>query len=148
MNEDIIMKLDDTILSGLEGLDSLDPGSEEMSKAVDNIVRLYKLRIEDSKVAVERDKEMNENDYKRDQMDLEERYRKKTLESTEKAQKEQLKEQRIDRCVKIGLAGAELLIPLIFYACWMDDGFKFEKEGTYTSKTFMNLINRFRPTKL
>jgi len=29
----------------------------------------------------------------------------------------------------------------------IEKGFKFEETGTYTSQTFKNLINRFRPTK-
>lgn len=48
---------------------------------------------------------------------------------------------------KVGIAAAELLIPLMFYGIWMWKGFKFEETGTYTSTTFRGLFNRFRPTK-
>jgi len=52
-----------------------------------------------------------------------------------------------DRYFKLGIAAAELLIPLMFYGIWMRKGFKFEETGTYTSTTFRGLFNRFRPTK-
>ena len=59
----------------------------------------------------------------------------------------QLDEQVKDRYFRLGIAAAELLIPLMFYGIWMRKGFKFEETGTYTSTTFRGLFNRFRPTK-
>ena len=61
--------------------------------------------------------------------------------------KEQLAEQVKDRYFKLGIAAAEIVLPLIFYATWMRKGFKFEETGTFTSTTFRGLFNRFRPTK-
>lgn len=52
-----------------------------------------------------------------------------------------------DRYLRLGLEVASLVLPLMFYAAWMDKGFKFEREGTYTSTTFRGLFNRFRPTR-
>ena len=59
----------------------------------------------------------------------------------------QLEESRIDRWVKIGIAGAELLVPLTFYGIWLWTGFKFEETGTYVSPTFKHLIKFFKPKK-
>ena len=59
----------------------------------------------------------------------------------------QLEEQVKDRYFKVGIAAAELMIPLMFYGIWMNKGFKFEETGTITSSTFKGLINRFKPTK-
>lgn len=56
-------------------------------------------------------------------------------------------EKKFDRYFKYGIASAEILLPLMFYAYWMRKGFKFEETGTITSNTFRNLINKFRPTK-
>lgn len=67
--------------------------------------------------------------------------------SEEDYRKEQLAEQRKDRFVHICIAGAELVLPLVFYAAWMRRGLKFEETGTFTSTTFRGLFNRFRPTK-
>jgi hypothetical protein len=49
--------------------------------------------------------------------------------------------------VRIAVAGAELVLPLMFYGIWMRRGFKFEESGVYSSTTFRNLFSRFRPTK-
>lgn len=38
--------------------------------------------------------------------------------------------------------------PLVFYSIWMDRGFRFEEEGTYTSQTFKGLTNKFSPTRI
>ena len=65
----------------------------------------------------------------------------------EQFNKEQLAEQVKDRYFKLGIAAAEIVLPLIFYATWMRKGFKFEETGTFTSTTFRGLFNRFRPTK-
>lgn len=48
---------------------------------------------------------------------------------------------------RLGMAAAELVLPLMFYGVWMRRGFKFEQDGTFTSQTFRGLFSRFRPTK-
>lgn len=62
-------------------------------------------------------------------------------------QKRQARDQMVDRCVRAGVAVGELVLPLVFYGIWMNKGFKFEETGSFTSTTFKNLLNRFRPTK-
>ena len=42
---------------------------------------------------------------------------------------------------------AELVLPLMFYGVWMRRGLRFEETGTFTSQTFKNLFNRFKPTR-
>ena len=56
-------------------------------------------------------------------------------------------EKKKERLVKIGIAAAELVLPLMFYAVWFRKGLKFEETGSFTSTTFKGLINRFRPSK-
>ena len=45
------------------------------------------------------------------------------------------------------IAAAELVLPLMFYGVWMRRGLRFEETGTFTSQTFKNLFNRFKPTR-
>lgn len=52
-----------------------------------------------------------------------------------------------ERMIKVVLEGAAVIIPVVFYNVWMNRGFKFEEEGTYTSNTFKNLIGKFKLTK-
>ncbi len=61
--------------------------------------------------------------------------------------KEQLEEQIKDRYFKLGIEAAGIVLPLIFYGCWMKRGFAFEETGTYTSTTFRGLFSRFKPTR-
>lgn len=55
-------------------------------------------------------------------------------------------ELRTDRIIKVIIDGAVVIVPIIFYNVWMNKGFKFEETGTYTSNTFKNLFNKFKPT--
>ena len=128
--------LNEEIGKEIQALSSLDSGSKEKSTAIDDLTKLYKLRIEESKNYWEYD----------------EKYNRRVMEDEASAREEEMKrtqlsEQIKDRYFKLGIAAAELMIPLMFYGIWMKRGFKFEETGTYTSTTFRGLFNRFRPTK-
>ena len=118
MSENIKELLNKEIAAEIQAISSLDSGSEGKSKAIEDLAKLYRLRIEETK----------------SELDAEDK-------------RSQLDEQVKDRYFKLGIAAAELLIPLMFYGIWMRKGFKFEETGTYTSTTFRGLFNRFRPTK-
>lgn len=115
-DEKIKHLLNEEIKSEIQNLSSLPPGKEK-SNAVEDLVKLYKLRIEETK---------NESD--------------------KQFKKAQLKEQHRDRYFKLGVEAAAIILPLIFYGIWLRRGFKFEETGTFTSTTFRNLFNRFKPT--
>ena len=121
--------LEEVISAEIKRLYSLEPGSQEHSAAVDSLTKLYKLKLEDDKNAIEHlDKA-------------------RCCESDEFYKSAQLTESVKDRYFRLCIAGAELILPLIFYGVWMRRGFKFEQEGTFTSQTFRGLFSRFRPTK-
>lgn len=117
MIEPIKQKLDEEILRELENLSSMDQGTQEHTDAVDSLTKLYKMRNEDDRLTIE----LNEK-------------------------KEDRNDKKEDRIVKIGIASAEIVLPLMFYAVWMRRGLKFEESGTFTSQTFRGLISRFKPT--
>lgn len=119
MDESIKKMLDEEIMEEITDLSNLQSGSEEKSTAIDDLVKLHKLRIEEAKVELE----------------------------GEKLKKDPITEQSKDRYLRFGLEAAGIILPLIFYAAWMKKGFKFEETGTYTSTTFRGLFNRFRPNK-
>lgn len=136
MGENIKELLNEEIAAEIQAISSLDSGSEEKSKAIEDLAKLYRLRIEETK----------------SELDAEDKRSRRTLESEasvreNEIKKSQLDEQVKDRYFRLGIAAAELLIPLMFYGIWMRKGFKFEETGTYTSTTFRGLFNRFRPTK-
>lgn len=129
MGEEIKTMLEEEIRNEIENLSSLPIEGEGYTKAVDNLAKLYKLKLEEDKTSMEYlDKTQNR-------------------ESDKGFKVAQLEENIKDRYVRIGIAAAELVLPLVFYAVWMKRGFKFEEKGTYTSTTFRGLFSRFKPTK-
>ena len=129
MGEEIKNLLEEEIKNEIENLASLEPGSEKHSTAVESLAKLYKVKLDEDKTSMEYlDKTRNR-------------------ESDKGFKVAQIEENVKERYVKIGIAAAELVLPLMFYAVWMRRGFKFEENGTYTSTTFRGLFNRFKPTK-
>lgn len=129
MGEKIKDLLEEEIKSEIENLSSLNAGSQEHSAAVESLAKLYKLKIEEDKSSM---------DY----------YEKEESRNTElNIKRNQMDEAVKDRYFRLGIAAAELVLPLMFYGIWMNRGFKFEKDGTYTSQTFRGLFSRFKPTK-
>ena len=154
MSENIKELLNEEIAAEIQAISSLDSGSEEKSTAIEDLAKLYRLRIEETKSeldaedkrsrrTLESEANVRENEIKKSQLDEQI----KADVQDEQYKRSQLDEQVKDRYFKLGIAAAELLIPIMFYGIWMRKGFKFEETGTYTSTTFRGLFNRFRPTK-
>lgn len=129
MDEEIRKLLEEEIKTEIRDLSTLEPGSKEKSTAIEDLAKLYKLRIEETK----------------NELDFSEKY--DAREGDKQLKKDQLEEQVKDRYFRFGVEVASIILPLIFYAAWMKRGFKFEETGTYTSTTFRSLFNRFKPTK-
>lgn len=139
--------LDDVIETEIANLRTLPSGDERRVDAIRDLASLHKLRIEEIKAQTDADEKS-----KRREMDSEQRKEELAYKNADRAREEefqsrQLREQKIDRYVRVAVAGVELVLPLVFYGVWMKRGFKFEESGVYSSTTFKNLFNRFRPTK-
>lgn len=144
-------KLDQEIARQLEILEKLSPSDgAKYELAVDSLAKLYKLRIEEEKneseeateqdkVSIELDKLKNEQDKVALEMD---RFKNELDEKDAEA-----KDRKFDRWLHFGLDAAGIVVPIIFYNIWMNRGFRFEKDGTFTSTTFKNLFHLFKPTK-
>ena len=129
MDEEIRDLLGEVIKTEIRNLSTLEPGSKEKSTAIEDLAKLYRLRIEET----------------RNEWDFNEKY--ESRDSDMQFKKNQLEEQVKDRYFRLGIEAAGIILPLIFYGIWMRKGFKFEETGTFTSTTFRGLFNRFRPTK-
>ncbi len=136
MSKEIEDLLREEIKNQIEGLSDFESGSEEKLKVIKGVAELYKLKIDEEKVKAEstdkEDRRKTENDFGQREIVLKE---------------EEAKELKKDRLIRVCISGAELILPLLFYAVWMRKGLKFEETGTFTSTTFRGLFNRFRPTK-
>ena len=129
MDEETKAMLEEELQDEIRRLYSLAPGTKEKTEAINGIVSISKLIIEDTKLS----------DEAATATDAEER------EERQKAA--ELKEKRIDRYFRVGVEVTGIVLPLVVYVIWMGKGFEFEKTGTFTSKTFMNLFQKFKPTK-
>ena len=110
------MLLEKEIRRSLTELDSFAVGSQERAEAVADLEKLYKLRLEEKNLDAEREE-------------------KKTCDAA----------AVLDRKIRLGVDIGAIVLPLLFYGRWMAKGFKFEETGTFTSVTFRNLFNKFRP---
>lgn len=119
--------LDDAIETEINNLNSAS-NKDEKSEVIKNLAALHKLRIEEIKTETE-----IEEKSERRAMDKAAHDEDATLKAF------QLDENTLDRYAKIGIAAAELVLPLMFYGVWMRRGLRFEETGTFTSQTFKNL---------
>lgn len=108
--------LSEKIEEGFKKLSTLEDGSEAKQKATDDVAKLYSLKIEEDKLAVEReDKEAQHKDVVRDRW--------------------------INAGVQVGLA----ICGWLAYDIWHRRGLKFEETGTITSPQTRNLISKMLP---
>ncbi|MCD7860970.1 MAG: hypothetical protein LUG25_03555 [Oscillospiraceae bacterium] len=128
MNESKDM-LEEAIERSFEDLKNLDAGSEERKTAVEDLAKLYRLKIDENKADDEVALKETEQDLARQTKD------------------DDRKEQRREHWVRVGIAGGEIILPLAFYAFWLQSGFKFEETGVFTSPTFKGLTKWFKPKK-
>ena len=66
-------------------------------------------------------------------------------ESEARNKKIEKRYQIIDWIIKIGIVGLQVGIPAYTFGKYVKAGFEFEKEGTYTYKTFSNVLSKFKP---
>lgn len=146
--------LEDEIATEFEDLGSLEAGSKEKSTAIENLVKLYRLKIDDDKNTWEfnekYDQRIAENErhqldgqLKEKQIDGDSELRERELE----IKKEQMKEQSKDRWFNLGIQVGTVLIGIIAYDRWFKRGLKFEETGSITAPMTKNLLSRMLPKK-
>lgn len=121
--------LNEEIEKEISKLEYLEDGTPEKATAIEQINKLYRLRIDESKV---------ENDFKLGN---------KKVASDEYVALEEKESRKWTDWIRIGLDGLSVVAPLVFYGVWMKRGFKFEETGTFTSDTFRGFIKFIKPTR-
>lgn len=154
MNEDNKILLESEITTQIEGLSNLEQGSKEHTAAVENVVKLYRLKIEEDKNVWEINEKIDRRLMENEQHNLDGQLKEKQIEYDQtiheleqELKTAQLEEAKKDRYFKYGVEAGLGLLTLAFYGLWLRRGFKFEEEGTYRSKTFMNLTKFFKPKR-
>lgn len=136
MKKDLKEALTGEVIDQIEGLDYIEPGSEEHSRAVTDISKLLQQLNEGEKLE-------NDISFNADNID----YQLNKLDEDRKSADKERKFNLIGTIAKGALEGLVAITTLIVYDKWMKDGFEFEKEGTYTSTTFRNFFSKVRPKK-
>lgn len=111
---DIKQMLEEEIENQIVELKSLEAGSEEKSRATEDLAKLYKAKIEETKV-----------------------------EADANNKKHELNDQVKDRYWRYGIEIGLGLIAIGFNAVVFSRGMKFEETGTYTSGTFRRFMGNF-----
>ena len=121
--------MDKELKRRFEDLESPKTGSDEQSKATDNIVKLYKLRMDENEQNVSKEADEDKLLLEKSKLELE----------AEKA--------KDDKLIRILTTVTSVGISIAGFAVgshWYGKGFKFEETGTICSSTFKGLMKDFR----
>ena len=121
--------MDKELKRRFEDLENLKTGSDEQSKATDNIVKLYKLRMDENEQNVSKEADEDKLLLEKSKLELE----------AEKA--------KDDKLIRILTTVTIVGISIAGFAVgshWYGKGFKFEETGTICSSTFKGLMKDFR----
>jgi len=142
MKKDEIMEmLDNEIEALINELGETEPGTEKHESITKDLERLYKLRIEETKVVEDAEIQREKIDIDRDvseykaQIDVD--------INTDKLAEER-RQHKIDKIFN----GCEIGAHMALYALLVWCGFRFEEHGTFTSPTFKNIWRGIRSKKL
>lgn len=121
--------MDKELKRRFEDLENLKTGSDEQSKATDNLVKLYKLRMDENDQNVSKEADEDKLLLEKSKLELE----------AEKA--------KDDKLIRILTTVTSVGISIAGFAVgshWYGKGFKFEETGTICSSTFKGLMKDFR----
>ena len=136
-------KLNEAIERHLDEMGGLGVGSEEMAKAIKAMAQLHTLRIEEEKLSNELCQITNEETARSERQIME--TQKEAFEQI--MRDEEIKERKRDRFFRIGVAAAEIILPLAVYTGLAMLGFAREFDGVITSDTLKRVLNTAKPKK-
>lgn len=122
-------RLDKELERRFEDLENLKTGSDEQGKATDNIVKLYKLRMDENEQENSKNADEDKAVLERHKLELEEQ------------------KAKDDKLIRILTTVTSVGVTIAGFAVgshWYGRGFKFEETGTICSSTFKGLMRDFR----
>lgn len=129
MNAAIATMLDEEYEKTLKAVSEAEVGSEEAKWQLQKLGELHKQRMNEQKTSDEVYLQMEELSLKKAETQM---------------KKQQMKDGKKDRIIKIVLDGAAILIPVTVSSYWMAKGLTFEQKGTFTSRTGQWLSSHLR----
>ena len=122
-------RLDKELERRFKDLGNLETGSDEQGKATDNIVKLYKLRMDENEQENSKNADEDKAVLERHKLELEEQ------------------KAKDDKLIRILTTVTSVGVTIAGFAVgshWYGKGFKFEETGTICSSTFKGLMRDFR----
>lgn len=122
-------RLDKELERRFEDLENLATGSDEQGKATDNIVKLYKLRMDENEQESSKNADEDKAVLERHKLELEEQ------------------KAKDDKLIRILTTVTSVGVTIAGFAVgshWYGKGFKFEETGTICSSTLKGLMKDFR----
>ena len=116
--DEITTLLEETIIDDIKSLSGYNEVSEERAKAVDNLVKLHRLRIEELKTVNEQKNKLDE-----------------------------FTERKTDRLINVGIAILSTVGGWIIYDMFDRRAYKYDSEGIIRAPHIRNLITRVLPKK-
>ena len=128
--------LGEEIKKEIGNLSSLGDATEKKSKAIDDIAKLYRLKLEQDKIEAEHEDSRNRPELEKEAKDDE-----------RVSREEQRKGVNLDRVINVGLQVLTVVGGWIAYDIWHRRGLKFEETGSVTSPFTRNLMTKMLPKK-
>lgn len=141
--DDVRNLLEEEIEDEIRDLSSLRAGSEEKSKAIDDVAKLYRLRIEEIKAETERNDKNNQYELGKSKLELDDEIARADYDVKDAQQKA----ESIERWINFGVQVGFTLGGWIAYDIWHRRGLKFEETGTIGSQWTRNLMTKMLPKK-
>lgn len=144
MDENEILKqLGEQISKEIENLESLEPGTEKHTAAVESLAKLHRLRVEELKLEMEEAHYQNDAEDRLHQMNAE-----IEVKNAEIALKDaELNEKTKDRYFNAALKVAGKIFEAACFAKWLAIGLEFEEKGSFVSPTFKLVWSKLNPFK-
>ena len=122
MENQLQTMLEEELETQIKNLSRLGSGTKEKASAVEDVTKLYRLKLEEQKDASESIDREKEDQLKR----------------------EQLKRESIFQNIRLGTEIFIFIAEIGFASYWARRGFEFEKDGAFTSGTMKSLFSKFR----
>ncbi len=122
MENNLRTMLEEELETQIANLSTLESGTKEKASAVEDVTKLYKLKLEEQKHIFEAEKQDFESE----------------------SECNRAKKETIFRNVQLGTEVLIFIVELGFAWHWARKGFEFEKDGTFTSGTLKSLFSRFK----
>lgn len=122
-------RLDKELERRFEDLENLKTGSDEQGKATDNIVKLYKLRMDENEQENGKNADEDKAVLERHKLELEEQ------------------KAKDDKLIRILTTMTSVGVTIAGFAVgshWYGKGFKFEETGTICSSTLKSIMRDFK----